>query len=236
MSNTKVGQEITRLLPFFYPSSQSTIPDPTSAAASLVKHLEAEPNATAALATDLPTFLLYIADSHPAHTDHILQTAQILIKKSPSLPLINNWDSSRPNATFEEMFAVAFRDDVNNAIRGPIEVAERESFIAGSLLAARARSLGILNTPEIVGSLAEGLGFSDEILYNYQGDVAEIAAIGSCIQLLCGASPLVQDQLERFAKDKIVAALDSLKISPIDTLIKVRYIVWNLSLDSWFRI
>ena len=94
------------------------------------------------------------------------------------------------------MFHVTFWDEVNNTIGGPVEVAERESFTAVSLLAARARSLGILNTPEIVGSLAEGLGFSDEVLYNYQGDAAEVAAIGSCIQLLCGASPLVQGQLE----------------------------------------
>ena len=114
------------------------------------------------------------------------------------------------------MFDVAFGDDVDNPIGGPIEVAERESFIAASLLAARARGLGILNTPEIVGGLAEGLGFSDEVLYNYQGDAAEIAAVGSCIQLLCGASPLVQDQPERFAKDKIVASLDCLKVRSID--------------------
>ena len=63
------------------------------------------------------------------------------------------------------MLEVAFGDDVNSAIGGPIEVAERESFIAASLLAARARNLGILNTPEIMGSLAEGLGFSNEFLY-----------------------------------------------------------------------
>jgi len=66
--------------------------------------------------------------------------------------------------------------------------------------------------------------------------VAEIAAIGSCIQLLCGASPLVQDQLERFAKDKIVAALDSLKISPIDTLIKVCYIVYIVEFALGFMV
>jgi hypothetical protein len=236
MSDTEYEQEITGLLPFFYPSSQSTIPDPTSAAASLVKHLEAEPLATAALATDLPTFLLHIAAAHPAHTDQVLQTVQILIKKSPSLPLINNWHSSRPNATFKEMFGVAFRDYVNSAIGGPIEVAERESFIAASLLAARARSLEILITPEIVGSLAEGLGFSDEVLYNYQGDVAEIAAIGSCIQLLCGASALVQDLPKRFSKDKIVTALDGLEISSIDTLIKVRFIVWIVEFALAFMV
>ena len=104
---------------------------------------------------------------------------------------------------------------------------------------ARARSLGILNTPEIVGSLAEGLGFSDEVLYNYQGDAAEIAVIGSCIQLLCGASPLMQDQPERFAKDKIVAALHGLKISPIDTLSIDQGSLHRLDpgiSDSWFRI
>lgn len=130
--------------------------------------------------------------AHSAHKDHVLQTVQISIKKSLSLPLIDNWDSFRPNTTFEEMFHVAFRGEVNT-IGGPVEFAERELFIAASLLATRARSLGMLNTPEIVGSLA---GFSDEILYTYQGDATEIAAIGSCIQLLCGASPLLQGQPE----------------------------------------
>ena len=183
-------QEITHLLPFFYPSSQSTTP-------SLIKYLEDKPIATATLAINLPTFVLHIAAAHPAHTDYILQTVQILIKKSPSLPLINNWDSSRPNVTFKEMFRIAFGDDINDTIRGPIEVAECESYIAGSLLATCARSIGILNTPRIVGSLAEGLGFSDDALCNYQGDLAEIAAIGSCVQLLCGASWLVQGQPKR---------------------------------------
>jgi len=210
--------QISLFLPFFYPSSQSTTPDSTSAAASLANYIKAKPIATAWLATDLPTFLLHIATVHPAHTDHVLQTAQILTK-TPSLPLINNWDSSRPNATFEEMFHVAFGDDVvNNAIREP-DVEERESYIAASLLGSRARSIGILDTPEVVGSLAEGLAFSDEVQRSYQGNAAEIAAIGACIQLLGGASPLVP---KRFAKDKIMAALDDLQIShsQIDMLIQ----------------
>ena len=57
----------------------------------------------------------------------------------------------------------------------------------------------------------------------YQGDLAKIAAISSCIQLLCGASWLMQGQPKRFVKDKILAALDSLQISPIDTLITVHF-------------
>jgi len=222
-------QEITRLLPFFYPSSQSTTPNPTSAAANLVNHLKTVPLAPAALATDLPNFLLYIAEVHPAHIDHVLQAVQILIN-TPSLPLINNWDSSRPNATFEEMFHVALRDDVNDSIRGDLEVAERKSHLAASLLAARARYFGLLNTPATMGSLAEGLGFPDDIRCHYQGGAAEIAAIGSCIQLLCGVSWLVQKLPVRFAKDKILAALDGLglQFSRIDALIKVCFIVWNL--------
>jgi hypothetical protein len=125
------------------------------------------------------------------------------------------------------MFNVAFADDVDDTIRGSIEDAERESHIAASLLGARARSIGILD------SLARGLAFSDEVLDSYQGDVAEIAATGACIQLLGGASPLVQDQPRRFAKDKILAALDSRQIRQIDTFIKVRFhcgicIIWHL--------
>ncbi|KAF8965584.1 hypothetical protein BDZ97DRAFT_1811387 [Flammula alnicola] len=219
MADSNDDAEISHLFPFFYPSSQSTPPDPPSTAARLTRDLQANPLTTASLATDLPTFLLYTATTHPAHTDHTLHSIKLLLD-TPSLPLINNWDSSRPNTTFAEMFHVAFRDDLNDAIRGPIEVAERDSYIAASLLGGRVRGMGMFTTPQIVGSLAEGLGFPNEVLYHYQGDVAEIAAVGSCLQLLGGASSLVQDQPERFAKDKILAALDSLQFSQNDVLIK----------------
>ncbi|PPQ72774.1 hypothetical protein CVT26_003156 [Gymnopilus dilepis] len=90
-------------------------------------------------------------------------------------------------------------------------------YIAASLLSGRARSLGLLDTPQIVGSLAEGLAFADEVLYNYQGEAAEkaaeITAIGSCLQLLGGASRLMQEQPDRFAEDKLLAALDHLNAS-----------------------
>ena len=70
-----------------------------------------------------------------------------------------------------------------------------------------------------MGSLAEGMGFSDGVLFGYQGD---IAAIGSCVQLLCGAPPLMQDQPEKFAGDTILPALEVFK-SP-------RWIRWDNSL------
>lgn len=92
------------------------------------------------------------------------------------------------------MFDVAFAEEIDDAIRGPIHVPQRDSYIGASLLGARARNLGILNTPQVVGSLVEGLAFPDENLYHYQGDQAEIALIGSCLQLLGGASSLVQHQ------------------------------------------
>ena len=223
MSDTEDEQEITRLLPFFYPTSPLTTPDPTSAAARLAKHLEAEPLGTARLAIDLSTLLFHISTAHPAHIDSILQTIQILIK-IPSLPLIDN-PAFYPFTTFEEMFQVSFQEDVDDTIGRAIKVSDSKSHLAVSLLAARARSIGILNTPEIVGCLAEGLGFSDEVVHNYQGDEVKIAAMGSCIQLLCGASPLLRDQQERFAKYRILAALDGIRISSIDPLIKVRFIV-----------
>jgi hypothetical protein len=94
------------------------------------KHLKAEPIATAATA-------------HPAHTDRVLQTVQILI---------NDW-SFYPIATFEEMLHIYFREDVKNTIGRPIEVAESESHIALSLPASRARSIGILNTPRNCGTI-----------------------------------------------------------------------------------
>ena len=107
-----------------------------------------EPIATAALAIDL--LLLYITTAH-VHTDHILQTVQILIK-TPSLPLINDRPSCL-NATFEEMLHLGFQGDVNDTIRRHIKVPE-----CASLLAACARSIGI-PTLQTVGRLAEGPGF-----------------------------------------------------------------------------
>jgi hypothetical protein len=138
--------------------------------------------------------------------------------------IINNWFYTL-NATFKEIFRVSFQEDVDDTIGRFVKVSERESHIGVSLLAARARSMGTLATPKFFGSLGEGLGFSDDVVHNYQGDVAEITATGSCIQLLCGASLLVQDQPQKFAKDKMLAALDNLQIIQIDTLIKVSFIV-----------
>ena len=212
--------EISRLIPFFYPSSPPTPPDPASTAARLAKDLQTNPLTTAALATELPPFLLHTATTNPTHIDYALSSTKLLLD-SPSLPLINNWDSSRPNATFAEMFDVAFAEEIDDAIRGPIHVPQRDSYIGGSLLGARARNLGILNTPQVVGSLVEGLAFPDENLYHYQGDQAEIALIGSCLQLLGGASSLVQHQPWRFTKDKILAALDCLVSSENDILLQV---------------
>jgi len=51
---------------------------------NLVNHLKAMPLATAALATDLPNFLLYIAEVHPAHLDHVLQAVPNLDQHSVS--------------------------------------------------------------------------------------------------------------------------------------------------------
>jgi hypothetical protein len=72
MSDTEDEQEITRLLPFFYPSSPFTTPNATAAAARLAKDLKSEPIGAATLAIDLSTFLLHIATVRPAHIDHIL--------------------------------------------------------------------------------------------------------------------------------------------------------------------
>ena len=114
-----------------------------------------------------------------------------------------------------------FPDHFNASISGPVLVTERETYIAMSLLGARARSMDIINTPECVGKLADGLGFPERVLFHDQAE-AEIAAMGSCIQLLGGASLLMRDQPVRFAKDKILDALDRLESGQNDALIKVR--------------
>ncbi|KAF9558343.1 hypothetical protein CPC08DRAFT_819373 [Agrocybe pediades] len=218
MTDSELDSEVYRFIPFFYPASQSTPPDVRASAMRLIDYLKAEPDFAASVATDLPTFLLYVATAHPSRTDRVLQATKTVYEE-PSLPRINNWDSSRPNATFE-MFHASLRETVNDAIRGPIEAEERQSFTAVSLLAARARSLGILSTPEIVGNFAEGLGFGDEKIHNYEGEVAEIAATGACIQALGGISSLVEKKPKRFAKGKVLTALNRMEFPSISALIE----------------
>ena len=90
MSNddyTDSDLEIRSLLPFFYPSSRTTRPDPCSTAARIEDHLRANPENTAFIATSLPAFLFFTATSAPAHIDNVLQTSQILLHTS--LPLVN---------------------------------------------------------------------------------------------------------------------------------------------------
>ncbi|KAF9565892.1 hypothetical protein CPC08DRAFT_815127 [Agrocybe pediades] len=219
MSDIELESEVSRFIPFFYPASQSTPPNVKASADALINHLKAEPEFAGSVATDLPTFLLYVATNHPSHTDQVLQATKTVYEE-PSLPRINNWDSSRPNATFEEMFHVSLRENVNDEIRGPIEAEERKSFVGASLLAARARSLGLLDTPEIVGNFAEGLGFCDEKIHNYEGEVAEIAAAGACVQVLGGLSSLVEKQPKRFAKGKVLTALNRMAFPTISALIE----------------
>ena len=78
--------------------------------------------------------------------------------------------------------------------------------------------MDIINTPECVCKLADGLGFPKRVSFHCQ---AEIGAMGSCIQLLGGSSLLMRDQPVRFAKEKILAALDRLESGQNDALIKV---------------
>ena len=212
--------EIRSLLPFFYPSSRTTPPDPCSTAARIEDDLRTNPENTAFIATTLPAFIFFTATSVPAHIDNVLQTTQILLHTS--LPLVNIPRLCRPNATFASLFFAMFPDDFNASISGPVLVPECETYIAMSLLGARARSMDIINTPECVGKLAYGLGFPERVSFHYQSEQAEIAAMGSCIQLLGGASLLMRDQPVRFAKDKILDALDRLESGQNDALIKVR--------------
>ena len=222
MSNddyTDSDLEIRSLLPFFYPSSRTTHPDPCSTAARIEDYLRTNPENTAFIATTLPAFLFFTATSAPAHVDSVLQTTQNLLHTS--LPLVNIRHFWHPNATFASLFFAMFPDDFNASISGPVIVPERETYIAMSLLGARARSMDIINTPECVGKLEDGLGFPKRVSVHYQGEQAEIAVMGSCIQLLGGASLLMRDQPVRFAKDKILAAFDRLESGRNNALIKV---------------
>jgi hypothetical protein len=222
MSNddyTDSDLEIHSNLPFFYPSSRTTPPDPCSTAARIEDYLRTKPENMAFIVTTLPAFLFFTTTSAPVHIDNVLQTTQILLRTS--LPLINIPFLCHPNATFTSLFLVMFPDDFNASISRPILVPERKMYIAMSLLGARARSMDIINTPECVGILADGLGFPECVSLHYQSERAEIAAIGSCIQLLGGASLLMQDQPVRFHKDKILSALDHLESGQNDSLIKV---------------
>ena len=134
--------EIRSLLPFFYPSCRTTPPDPCSTAARIEGDLRTNPENTAFVATTLPAFLFFTATSAPAHIDNVLQTTQILLHTS--LHLVNIPHLCRPNATFASLFLAMFPDDFDGYISGPVLVPERETYIAMSLLGARARSMDII--------------------------------------------------------------------------------------------
>jgi hypothetical protein len=209
MSNndyTDSDLEICSNLPFFYLSSRTMPLDPCSTAAHIEDYLRMKPENMAFIATTLPAFLFFTATSAPTHIDNVLQTTQILL--CTSLPLVNIPFLCRPNATFASLFLAMFPDDFNASISGPVLVPERETYIAMSLLGAHARSMDIINTPECVGILADGLGFLECVSLHYQSEQAEFAAIGSCIQLLGGAPLLMQDQPVRF-----VQVLDEIQLN-----------------------
>jgi len=113
-----------------------------------------------------------------------------------------------------------FPENPNASISGPILVPERETYIAMSSWAL-VQEAWIYKHPRIRRQIGDGLGFPERVSSHYQGEQAEIAPVGSCTQLLGVASLLMRDQPVRFAKDKMLAALDHLQTGQNDAPIKV---------------
>jgi hypothetical protein len=165
------------------------------------------------LVTDLKEALIHSSLAHPAHINQLLQAVEsTLAFSSASDPRINDWHSSRPNATFLEGFHVDFRGSLNSKFSAAAGY-EWSPYLGSSLLSARARSIGRLSTPEIRGRIAEGLGFPGEALYSGGSDVVlETMALGACLQLLAGGSKLIHGEGKQFGQDKVLSALKSLKV------------------------
>ncbi|KAF8963406.1 hypothetical protein BDZ97DRAFT_1820701 [Flammula alnicola] len=181
------------LTSIFYPTSPSKVADPDEGAALFAKQYSQSPNVT--IIVDFADFIIESTPNKPEHVDSLIQAA-LLISCNEFLPTAY-WTSDRPKSTFDE-------------------TSEREEFLNGSFIAGRARSLGLMTSPETVGAVGEGLEFPGEVIYNSTGEIAEIRALGACLQLLGSASKLIELFGNRFAVEKVVKSLEGIRVSAAD--------------------
>lgn len=199
------------LLSIFYPISPSTVADPKESAAQFAEQYFQAPHIGHIV--NFAEFIVESTATKPGHLDPLIQ-ATLLIYRNESLPTVY-WTIDRPKSTFDEVFHVAFRDEIHSNLLIS-EISERANFLNASFIAGRACSLGLLTSPEIVGAVGEGLRFPDYLYFNSMGIIAEIRALGSCLQLLGCASELVKLVGGSFAVERVVKYLEEITVSAAD--------------------
>jgi len=195
----------------FYSTSPSKVADPEEGAELFAQQYSQSPSID--IITDFADFILESTVTRPGDLDPLIQAA-LLISRNVSLPTVY-WTSDRPKNAFDEVFNVDFRDKIHSNL-SISETSERTEFLRGSFIAGRARSLGLVTSPETVGAVGEGLKFADEVIYNSTGEIAEIRALGACLQLLGSAGKLIELFGERFSVVKVIKSLEEIRASAGD--------------------
>ena len=155
----------------------------------------------------LSDFLFEVSRSSPRDIDSILHVARHA-EADESLPTVY-WASSRPTATFREVFVVDFSDKMRGHLEEP---SDRPAFLAASLLSGRSIGLDVMSSPDIVGVITDSLKLSEAS--EWSGENARIAVAGVCLQLLGGYSGL--PSYLHNPPGKVLEALKKLKISKED--------------------
>jgi len=196
------------LTSIFYSTSPSKVADPEEGAELFAQQYSQSPSVNT-----IVDFADFILESTPEDVDSLIQAA-LLISRNVALPTVY-WTSDRPQSTFDGVFNIDFRDKIHSNL-SISETSERLEFLRGSLIAGRARSLGLVTSPETVGAVGEGLKFPDEVIYNSTAEIAEIRVLGACLQLLGSASKLIELFGERFAAVKVITSLEEIRIGAGD--------------------
>jgi hypothetical protein len=155
----------------------------------------------------LSDFLFEVSRSSPRDIDTILHVARHA-EADESLPTVH-WASSRPTATFRDVFVVDFSDKMRGYLEEP---SDRRTFLAASLLSGRSIGLNVMSSPEIVGVITDSLKLSE--VFEWSGDIASTGVAGACLQLLGGHSGL--PSYLHNPPGKVLEALKRLNVSKED--------------------
>jgi hypothetical protein len=155
----------------------------------------------------LSDFLFEVSRSSPRDIDAILHIARHA-EADDSLPTVY-WASSRPTATFRDVFVVDFSDKMRGYLEEP---SDRRTFLAASLLSGRSIGLNVMSSPDIVGVITDSLKLSETL--EWSGDIASTGVAGACLQLLGGYSGL--PSYLHNTPGKVLEALKKLNVSKED--------------------
>src|SRR6188768_1298779 len=153
----------------FYSTTPFKVADPEEGAELFAQQYSQSPSINT-----IVDFADFILESTPEDVDSLIQAA-LLISRNVALPTVY-WTSDRTQSTFDGVFNIDFRDKIHSNL-SISETSERLEFLRGSLIAGRARSLGLVTSPETVGAVGEGLKFPDEVIYNSTAEIAEIRVL-----------------------------------------------------------